>query len=114
MFKIWLNSEVQKKHTNAFERWKVSDVEFLKDFWSDTSNMKSEDEKIKELMQKLGRTRNGIGQKLMSFGIQLDGKFVRYKPKKERKVNLNNYPKWPLSTLAITDLFFFVFGFKTP
>ena len=55
--------------------------------------MKSEDEKIKELMQKLGRTRNGIGQKLMSFGIQLDGKFVRYKPKKERKVNLNNYPK---------------------
>jgi len=75
-------SKVQKKHTNAFERWKVSDEEFLIEFWSDAPTTQNEDKKIEELMQKLGRTRNGIGQKLMSFGFHLDGKFARYRTRK--------------------------------
>ena len=77
-------TEAQKKYPNAYEMWKESDDEFLKNFWSDTSNQQSENQSIKELMKKFGRTRNGIGQRLMKLGFQLDGKFVKYKKEKTR------------------------------
>lgn len=72
-------TEAQKKHPKAYEKWQKFDDEFLKKFWNDTSKSQSEKQKIKELTQKFGRSRNGIGQRLMKLGFQLDGKFVKYK-----------------------------------
>jgi len=61
--------EAQKINPSAFKKWTDSDDEFLKKFWKDESNKKSKDEKVKELMQKIGRSDAGIKSRLKKLGL---------------------------------------------
>lgn len=76
----------QKKHPNAYERWIVYDDEFLKKFWSDKSNKQSNNEKIQELIQKLGRNRGAILSRLNKMGFDLDDDL-------KIKINYNDFSK---------------------
>jgi len=60
--------KAQKKHPNAYERWTELDDVFLKKLWSDKSN-RNGNRKIKELMQKFGRTRGAIVARLNKMGF---------------------------------------------
>jgi len=60
--------ESQKEHPNAYEPWTESDDEFLKKFWND--NPQNSDEKIQELMNKLGRTHGSIKSRLNLLGLE--------------------------------------------
>jgi len=69
--KIIKKIEAQKKHPNAYERWRKSDDEFLKIFWSDKSN-KNSNEKIQELMKKFGRNQGAIVSRLNKMGLDAE------------------------------------------
>jgi len=61
--------EAQKINHNAYESWTISDDEFFKNYWNDESNKLSEYEKIKELSQKMGRSKGSIVSKLEKMGL---------------------------------------------
>jgi len=63
-------SEIRKKYPMAYEPWTKSADEFLKKFWKDKSNQKSRDEKIRELMEELGRNHGAIVSRLKKLRLE--------------------------------------------
>ncbi|MDH5431649.1 MAG: hypothetical protein OEW78_07190 [Nitrosopumilus sp.] len=61
--------ESQKVNPEAYEPWTKENDESLKSYWSDKSNKLSEDEKIQELCEKLGRNKGGIKSRLKKLGL---------------------------------------------
>ena len=61
--------EAQKKYFSAYEPWTKSNDEFLKSYWNDKMNNKSNEEKINELSIQLGRNKGGIQARLKKFGL---------------------------------------------
>jgi len=61
--------EAKKIHPTAYEPWTELDDEFLKNYWNDESNKKNNDEKIKELSEKLDRSKGGIKSRLKKLGL---------------------------------------------
>jgi len=61
--------EARKKDVSAYEPWTESNDEFLEKYWKDESNKRNRDELIRELSEKLRRSRGGIKARLKRKGL---------------------------------------------
>ena len=61
--------EAKKIHPTAYEPWSKIDDEFLKNYWNDKSNTKTDSEKMQELSKKLDRSYGGIKARLKLFKL---------------------------------------------
>jgi len=61
--------EARKKDVSAYEPWTESNDEFLEKYWKDESNKRNREELIRELSEKLRRSRGGIKARLKRKGL---------------------------------------------
>jgi len=61
--------KAQERDSSAYEPWTKEDDEFLKKYWNDESNKRNREELIRELSEKLLRSRGGIKSRLMKNGL---------------------------------------------
>ena len=63
-------TESQKKYPSAYEPWTESDDDFLENYWNDKLNIKSRNEKIQKISEKLGRNKGAITSRLAKIGLE--------------------------------------------
>jgi len=64
-----IKREARGKNASAYESWTKSNDEFLMNYWNDESNKRNRDELIRELSEKLRRSRGGIRARLKRLSL---------------------------------------------